>query len=94
MKKKKNTKLGQYQDIASQGGVCEECKRSVRRLSVDHIIPQNILLCFDDGPSIAYEWEENFRYICQPCNHLKGGKLDMTNQRTAQLMHELIKPYL
>ncbi len=93
MKGKKNTKLREYQLLAELGGECSKCKRNMEKLSVDHIVPVNFLKCLDDT-RLMYEDEDNFVVICQPCNHLKSGRFDFTNPKTAKLLQKYIEPYL
>ena len=94
MKKKNYTKLKEWQDFSQKGGKCEKCKREVKQLTVDHIIPVSILLRFDEGKELSYEWADNYQMLCRPCNTMKGQGLDITEKKTAKLLQTLIQPYL
>ena len=90
----KNSALAKYHKLNDGTvGTCEKCGRTTQ-LTVDHIIPVNILERLDDGYQIAINDEENFAHYCRPCNTMKGGNLDVTNPKTAQLMTKYMKPYL
>ncbi len=72
---------------------CERCNRWTR-ITVDHIIPVNILSCLDGGYELSVNDEENFQLLCEPCNRMKSGNLDITNPRTAKLLVKYMQPYL
>lgn len=93
MKKRKKTKLYEWQEKAKEGGICQKCLRHMQ-LTVDHIVPISFLLDIDDGQEIGYEDEENFELVCERCNKFKGNRLDFLNPKTAQLILKYIKPYL
>lgn len=88
--KKKNSKLSEWQKKAKQGGTCEECKRTVTLLTVDHIVPVAILTNIDDTGIAIYEDEQNFQLLCYPCNSLKSHNLDKKNPKTKKIINKYL----
>lgn len=89
MKANRFTTLYTWQQEAKQGGVCEECNKHFNILDVDHIIPVSILEqlgLFDE----CRNWEYNLRKVCQYCNRFKGGRIDIRNPKTIELLIECI----
>lgn len=86
MAKKENTKLREWQNRASQGGVCGKCLREVGYLTVDHIVPVAFLEQFDDTGMAKFEDEENFMMLCRPCNSFKSFRFDRSNPKTKEIM--------
>ena len=84
VKFKHGTKLSEYQKKAKEGGVCEYCKQKKERLTIDHIIPQSIVILID--PDAVLEDEENFAFVCERCNKYKGGRIDALNPKTKPLL--------
>lgn len=91
MLKKKNSKLSEWQNKARQGGKCAACKKVVKNLTVDHIVPVTIVRNLDLTGEAIYEDEENFELICSPCNSLKGHNLDRKNPKTKRLLEKYLK---
>lgn len=90
MKAGPKTKLGQWQRKSSESeAVCSRCQRTYY-LTVDHIIPVNILYALNLVAEV-YDWEENYEIICGACNKLKGGNLDVSNPKTYPLLEEAIR---
>lgn len=89
-KGKKGTTLLQYQRQAQRGGFCNKCKRRVKVLSVDHIIPLHIVEQLDDTGELKYNWEENLQLLCFPCNRFKSCRLDKSDPRTLKLLKILL----
>lgn len=57
--------------------------------TVDHIIPESLLLQFGINPRKNL-WVENLRVLCQRCNAFKANRLDFTAPETKQLLKELV----
>lgn len=65
----------------------------IERLTVDHIVPQNILKNF--GLSLEEMFELKFLQImCRQCNSIKAGQLDFKNPKTKELLLDLLNNYL
>lgn len=84
VKFKQGTKLSEYQKKAKGGGKCEYCGKEKEVLTVDHIIPQSIVILID--PWAVLEDEENFALVCERCNKYKGGRIDALNPKTKPLL--------
>ena len=91
VKTKQGLLLVQWQIKAKEGGVCTKCKTIVPKLTVDHIIPINIIDMLDRTGVAKFMDEENFEYLCYPCNLFKGGKIDITHPKTKELLIKLLK---
>lgn len=87
MKGKHGTKLLELQKIKT--GVCQKCGHD-GAVTVDHIIPIQILEVLGRDNYMALDWAENFQLLCPPCNKLKANRLDITNPKTKVLLQELI----
>lgn len=68
---------------------CEKCSRS-KNLTLDHIIPRDILKSFGIEPEY-YFWEENLRVLCRLCNMFKANKLDFSTPKTKELLQKLLE---
>lgn len=89
MKKKKNTKLYEWQSNRDKG-ICE-CGET-RHLTVDHIVPVSLLEQFNlDKPTVLYEMEENFRYLCRYCNSNKSSKIDVRDPKTYLILRKVLE---
>jgi 5-methylcytosine-specific restriction endonuclease McrA len=82
--------INRWQKIAEQGGKCERCQRVVSHLTVDHIVPSSIIQSLDDTGQLHLTLEENFQFLCYPCNRLKGNRLDKTCPKTKELLIRLL----
>lgn len=89
--KKNKTKLSEWQIKAKLGGECSICKKTVKKLTVDHIIPVTIVRNIDLTGEAIYEDEENFELICSPCNSLKSHNLDRKNPKTKKILEKYLK---
>jgi 5-methylcytosine-specific restriction endonuclease McrA len=89
-KGKYKSKLQEWQKRALQGGVCQRCNREVAILTVDHIVPISILDMLDDTGEMKYEKEDNFQYLCWPCNRFKAGRIDKTCWKTKEILLSLL----
>ena len=87
---KYGTKLKEWQKRASEGGQCAKCGRHVDYLTVDHILPSFILDMLDDTGDMKLNREDNFQFLCYPCNKFKAGRLDKTDKRVRELLLELL----
>lgn len=91
MKKKKATKLFEWQQRAKSG--TEKCKcGETRHLNVDHIVPVAILKQFMlDEYDVLYEMEENFEILCRYCNQQKYDRLDVRNPKTYSILLKVLE---
>ena len=92
--KRKHTKLHEWQKRRDTAK-CEKCG-TTENITIDHIIPVVILEpLYLDSPLTKYDFiyndEENFQFLCQYCNKLKGTRLDVRNPKTIPLLKRLIK---
>ena len=89
MKKKKHTKLYEWQMRCNEG--LEKCKcGETRDLTVDHIVPVTILEQFNmEYTEVLYDMEDNFEILCRYCNRQKGGNLDMRNPKTYVILERM-----
>jgi len=90
MAKKAKTKLSEWQKLGQLGGVCSSCGVKVSYLTVDHIIPISIVNMLDYSNNDVFENEENFQFLCRPCNTLKASRLDIRNPKTKVLLLKLL----
>lgn len=67
-------------------GCCEKCQRT-DNLTVDHIIPQDVLRMMGIDPEAERD-TRNFRLLCKICNGQKANRLDFTDHRTKALLIE------
>lgn len=91
MKKKRNTKLFDWQEKCKDNkNSCADCGDN-RTLSVDHIIPVDLLLqfCIDKNYGL-YEMEENFQILCRYCNSKKSNRIDVKNKKTYLILEKII----
>lgn len=96
--KTKGTYYGLLQErIAFGGEACRICGTR-ERLTVEHIVPINLLLqLYQDVDTkrlrynLVYNYDENFEILCKYHNVLKGGKLDMRNPKTLPLLKKAIE---
>lgn len=76
----------------ANGGVCVKCGRKdseAIRLTLDHIIPDDIVRQFGIDPKQTWN-PENVQLYCKVCNQFKANKLDFSNPKTKPLLLELI----
>lgn len=67
-------------------GKCERCERTeLSLLTVDHIIPVEILLLMGVERTETYD-EENFAVLCRICNAIKSNRMDFGDKRTKPLL--------
>lgn len=78
------------QKLIREIGCCEKCKQNVRRLTIDHIIPQSFLKDLGFKPEEDRD-ERNFRLLCSLCNSKKSKDFDFTDPRTYYLLLEYLK---
>lgn len=93
MKTRKHTKYFEWQERCKSGKEkCAKCGET-RALTVEHIVPVNILTQFilGDFYEFTYNCEENFQILCHYCNQQKGGRLDMKNPMTYKILGDVIK---
>lgn len=90
----KGTLLDTLRKRSYEGGVCAKCGLEVKRLTVDHIVPLHVLWSFDNAFEISANDPDNFQMLCEVCNRIKSGTLDMRNPKTAKLLQKYIQPYL
>lgn len=90
----KGSLLEQWRIKGLSGGLCHKCNIQVRRLTVDHIIPIHILSALDNAFDIAVNDENNFQFLCEICNRIKSGSLNVRDPRTARLLVKYMTPYL
>lgn len=91
MKAHHKSKLVQWQNYAKIGGTCEKCKGTFTTLTVDHVIPIQIIQMLDTTGNLSQEWEDNFELLCYPCNRFKSHNLDRTNPKTKSLLIKLLE---
>lgn len=75
--------------LARNGGQCAKCP-SVKNLTIDHIIPQQLLHTLGLSEACKY-YGENLQILCEPCNKLKGNELDYSNPRTVPLLEKFVE---
>lgn len=86
MKYNKYLEARKKEIIKERGSKCEKCGRTEERgvaLTVDHIVPINILHQMGFSKNETFD-EENFAVLCTICNNLKGEKLDFSDHRTKE----------
>lgn len=76
--------------LVREYGMCEKCKRTDLKLTLDHIIPQKFLKAVGLQPEYDRD-ERNFRILCQFCNSNKGHDFDFSDVRTKPLLLEYLK---
>jgi 5-methylcytosine-specific restriction endonuclease McrA len=77
-------------EIIKTIGKCEKCGRpdgGPVKLTVDHIIPVDILLLLGLDKPQTFD-EDNFAVLCKVCNNFKNNKLDFADPRTKLLMNK------
>lgn len=78
-----------FNELKSGDGLCRKCGYNVR-LTLDHIIPKQLLRAFHIDPE--YETlDNNYQLLCSICNHRKSGMLDFSIPETKKLLIELLK---
>jgi len=90
MKMKKGTKLAEWQKRGKEGGVCNMCGETVKKLTVDHIIPKHLLEMLDKTGEACYEDEDNFTLICFSCNAFKANRIDIRDKKVKFLLQKYI----
>ena len=71
-----------------EGKPCERCGR-VLPLTIDHIVPQYLLLQMGIDIKRLLD-EDNIQLLCRPCNQYKDARLDMADKRTIPLLKKYI----
>lgn len=92
MKFKPKTKLAQWQERCKSG--LEKCARcgETRHLTVDHIVPVNILnQISDDKDFTSFEMEQNFEILCRYCNTYKAGRIDVRDPKTYKILVDVLE---
>jgi len=69
--------------------ICAKCGRT-QELTVDHIVPRDILKQFGIDIDRTYI-EENLQILCRICNTFKGNKLDFSNPKTKEILLRLLQ---
>lgn len=78
-----------FHDLLKDDGICEKCGRT-DRLTLDHIVPKSILLCF--GIDVMREMiEGNYQLLCKSCNIYKSGRLDFSIPATKEILLKLLE---
>lgn len=90
MKPKKKSKYAELRKIACKGGICAMCGETKCPLTVDHIVPVQILNMLDETGDMQHNYEYNFQLLCIPCNTFKGNNLDMKNPKTKEILLKLL----
>ena len=90
MAQKAKSKLFEWQQRAALGGECQKCRQWVSKLSVDHILPDWFIRCFDPTDDMRFEDEENFEMLCYVCNHIKSGRIDKFHPKIKHLILKYI----
>ena len=68
---------------------CETCGRT-EWLTLDHIIPIQLLKDMGFSDEEMYAEEGLLRLLCRPCNVLKKNHLDFSDKRTVKLLEWLL----
>lgn len=68
--------------------VCEKCG-SEKNLTLDHIVPKNILMSMGIDPTTEVV-DENYQILCNMCNVFKSARLDFSNKKTKQILLKLL----
>ena len=72
---------------------CQCGEDRIEKLTVDHIVPVQILKDF--GLSMSEMYQLKFlKVMCRQCNALKANHLDFKDQRTKEILLDLINNYL
>lgn len=90
MAHKYKSKLWEWQNRTKEGGICAKCGIQTSYLTVDHIVPTSVVEMLDETGLAIFEDEDNFQMLCQPCNRLKGNKLDKRNSMTKIILTKLL----
>jgi len=90
MKKEKIIQITLEDLIKTREAKCERCGRK-DILTIDHIIPMNILKLLGFTLKEMYEDTENLAILCRPCNSLKSGNLDFADERTKKLLYKYLE---
>ena len=94
MGKKRTFKKNSVYDLLRKGadengGVCVKCGKHTDNLTVDHIVPYQLI--FDLGlRDVQYDHDWNFQLLCRACNRLKGGGFDFTDARTVPNLRKYV----
>lgn len=70
--------------LRDQPQVCEDCGGD-KDLTVDHIVPMELLKSFGIDPEQEV-LEEDLKILCRRCNQYKGHRLDFKDKRTKILL--------
>jgi 5-methylcytosine-specific restriction endonuclease McrA len=88
--KPKGRKAKQMQKLLeARGRRCQICGTEDRLLTIDHIIPKQLLL--DMGLEDFFWDEDNFELMCKECNVKKSNRLDFDNSKTVALLEKYLK---
>lgn len=80
--------------LQRRGGQCQHSKcATTLNLTVDHIIPRQLLKCLG-MEHFAETDEENFQVMCKKHNTEKANQLDYTNPRTLPLLKKYINMWI
>lgn len=91
MKYKPRTKLAEWQERCKNGTEkCAKCEET-RDLTVDHIVPVELLEKFMlDRIYVLYEMDENFQILCRYCNRSKSCNIDVKNPVTYKILNRVL----
>lgn len=65
---------------------CESCNE----LTLDHIVPKELILQFGIDEERTY-MPENYQLYCRRCNNFKGNRLDFVNPITKEILLKLVQ---
>lgn len=78
--------------LLNSGQNCACGETNKERMTVDHIVPMQILKEF--GLTIEEMYDYKFlRIMCRKCNAMKANHLDFTDKRTKEILTYLINNY-
>ena len=86
-KKTINRKTELLESLKREIGKCEKCGET-DRLTIDHVVPKQILEAFGLTEYEIME-RELVQLYCQRCNNFKGDRLDISNPRTKEILDRL-----
>lgn len=79
-------------EIITPNSVCETCGRT-EWLTLDHIIPKQILKNFGLSEEEMFSDRSLLRILCRSCNSVKASHLDFTDKRTKELLLKLLERF-
>ena len=74
------------------GRKCDRCGTE-KDLTVDHIIPESLLVQLGLEPRVSYV-PQNYGVLCRRCNLFKANRLDYANPKTKPLLKEFVDSIL